>query len=66
MKKKELRKQIDLDKGLEGKDTTVTRWDKKGTVELWTINDGGHIPSISDDFTKNVIEWLYAHPKSEK
>lgn len=64
LQKKELRKKIDLDKRLEGKDTTVTRYDKKGTVELWTINDGGHIPSISDTFTKQVIEWLYDHPKS--
>lgn len=61
--KKEARKKLDLDKRPEGKETTITRYDKKGSVELWTIQDGGHIPGITKNFSRSVIEWLMAHPK---
>ncbi|MFP6583895.1 MAG: alpha/beta fold hydrolase [Candidatus Hydrogenedentota bacterium] len=61
--KKRARKKLDLDRRPEGKETTITRYDKKGSVELWTIQDGGHIPGITKDFSRNVIEWLMAHPK---
>ena len=57
---------LDLDRRIEGEDTTVTEYAEDGAVELWTINDGSHIPAISEDFTRLVIEWLFAHPKSEK
>lgn len=59
---------IDLDKGIDGAETTVTKYSSGcgpgGAAELWTIEGGGHIPSLSDSFTKHVIEWLFAHPKS--
>ena len=59
---------IDLDKRIEGAETTVlqysSRGDAGGEVELWSIQGGGHIPSLSDTFNKQVIEWLLAHPKS--
>ncbi len=61
-------KTIDLDKRIEGAETTITQYsslrDAGGEVELWTIEGGGHIPSLSDTFNKHVIEWLFAHPKS--
>jgi polyhydroxybutyrate depolymerase len=57
---------LDLDRRIEGEDTTVTEYAENGAVELWTINDGSHIPAISEDFTRLVIEWLLAHPKSGK
>jgi len=59
---KSVRKKLDLDKRLDGKETTITRFNN-GSVELWTINEGGHIPSLSENFSKQVIEWLMAHPK---
>lgn len=62
-KKKTIRKKMDLDRRPEGKETTITRYDKKGSVELWTIQEGGHIPGITPDFSRSVIEWLMAHPK---
>ena len=63
VKKKEVRKKLDLDKRVDGKETTITRWDKDGSLELWSIVGGSHIPAVSDTFTKSVVEWLLAHPK---
>lgn len=63
---KSLRKKLDLEKRIDGKETTITRYDKNGSVELWTINEGGHVPAISDRFSEHVIEWLMAHPKAPK
>ena len=59
---KSVRKKLDLDKRLDGKETTITRFNNS-SVELWTINEGGHIPALSENFSKRVIEWLMAHPK---
>ncbi|MBT8147366.1 MAG: hypothetical protein KJN90_10970, partial [Gammaproteobacteria bacterium] len=59
--------QLDLERELPGLDTQVVRYDEGcragGSSELWTIDGGSHIPAISDSFSKNVIEWLFAHPK---
>lgn len=60
-----LTKKLDLDKRLEGNETTVTQY-LDGSVELWTINGGGHIPAFTDNFSRLVIEWLMAHPKRAK
>lgn len=61
-------KTIDLDRRIEGAETTITQYSSQcnpgGAVELWTIEGGGHIPSLSDTFNKQVIEWLLAHPKT--
>jgi len=62
---------LDLDLNVGGLDTTVTKfmeYPPGGTVELWTINNGAHSPSITDgqnisEFPARVIEWLLAHPK---
>ena len=58
-------KKLDLDSVLAGNETTITRFGD-GAVELWTINEGGHVPKITATFTKNIIEWLLAHPKARK
>lgn len=59
--------QLDLERELPGLDTRVTRFDQGcspgGSSELWTIDGGPHIPAISDSFSTNVVEWLFAHPK---
>ncbi len=58
---------LDLDSGLAGMDTTVTRYTSGcragGSAELWTIADGQHFPTLSDQFTPLVVEWLMGHPK---
>jgi len=66
MKKKNLRKKIDLDKRIDGKETTITRYDNTGSIELWTIEGGGHVPAVTEDFSRLIIEWLLEHPKAEK
>jgi polyhydroxybutyrate depolymerase len=49
-----------------GLDTVVTRYTNHppgGAVELWTINGGAHVPTLSSEFSPRVIDWLLAHPK---
>ena len=53
---------LDMDTGIEGTETTVTRF-ADGNVEVWTIEEGGHVPAFSDDFNRRVVEWMLAHPK---
>lgn len=57
---------LDLDRGLSGLDTVVTRYRTSppgGAVELWTIQNGSHNPNLSSDFSPLVVDWLLAHPK---
>ena len=58
---------LDLDGGLDGAESVVTRYTEGcrpgGSAELWTINDGGHVPTLSAHFTRLVVEWLLGHPK---
>ncbi len=57
---------LDLTTDRPGLDTAVTRYANcppGGAVELWTINGGGHIPTLSAEFSPLVIDWLFAHPK---
>ena len=58
-------KKLDLDKKLDGNETTITQYGNGG-IELWTINDGGHVPTFNESFNKLVIAWLLAHPKVVK
>jgi len=57
---------MDLTLDVPGLDTAVTRYTQHppgGAVELWTINGGGHTPTLSSQFSPRVIDWLLAHPK---
>ena len=60
---------IDLDAGIPGPETTVAKYNRDcalgGSAELWTIHGGAHVPNISADFSRLVVEWLLAHPKPE-
>ncbi len=62
-----LPEQLDLDAGIPGEDTTVTRYDTGcdagGSAELWTIDGGVHSPVLSPDFSRLMVEFLLAHPK---
>ena len=53
---------IDLDTDIDGAETVATRY-ADGNVEVWTIDNGGHVPAFADDFNRRVIEWMLAHPK---
>lgn len=58
---------VDVDSKTAGNETTVTRYGTGckpgGHVELWTIEGGVHIPSLSKTFATSVVDFLYAHPK---
>jgi polyhydroxybutyrate depolymerase len=57
---------LDLDLDVPGLDTVVTRYTNSppgGAVELWTINGGGHVPTLSSQFSPRIIDWVLAHPK---
>ena len=59
-----LNEKLDIEKSVAGDETTITEFDKGGNIELWTIHDGGHVPTLSDGFTRHVIGWLFDHPKT--
>jgi len=56
---------LDLDAKLEGAETSITRY-ANGSVELWTIEGGGHVPAFTKDWGKLIVEWMLAHPKEGK
>ena len=53
---------IDLDGGLEGAETLVSKYEngcaEGGSSELWAIQEGGHVPVLSDDFHDLVMGFL--------
>jgi len=59
---------LDLDAGIPGDETNVYRYDTDcdpdGSAELWEIAGGSHSPILSENFSRLVVEFLLAHPKS--
>ncbi len=57
----------DLESEITGAETTATRYVSActagGSSELWSIAGGSHVPSLSSTFNREVIGWLFAHPK---
>lgn len=60
-----VRTKLDLDSELEGLETTVTEFGRKGRFELWTIEEGGHVPAFNDNVTRLIVEWFMDHPKEK-
>jgi len=58
----------DLESVIDGHESSVLLFDQGcktgGSAELWTIEGGSHVPPLSDTFSQQVVEWLYAHPKT--
>jgi polyhydroxybutyrate depolymerase len=56
-----------LESNLDGNETRVDTMgacpDATG-LELWTIEGGGHLPVVTEDFGDQVWAWMQAHPKS--
>jgi polyhydroxybutyrate depolymerase len=54
---------VDLVPGIDGAETDKVAYstgcDPGLEVELWTINDGGHIPFFTIDFADQVTDWLF-------
>ena len=59
---------LDLDASIPGAETLITRYESEceegGSAELWTIPGGGHNPSLSADFSREIVDYLLAHPKA--
>lgn len=55
----------DLELEIEGAETTVDRFEgcDGASVELWTIQGGGHIPSLVESFGAQVVTWLLLQSK---
>jgi len=62
------REMRDLDASLPGHESGALVWTAgcpaDGRVALWTISSGGHSPPLSETFAAQIVEWLYAHPKT--
>lgn len=58
----------DLEANIAGHESSVLLFKQGckagGSSELWTIDGGSHVPSLSGTFSQQVVEWLYAHPKA--
>ncbi|MGH8973331.1 MAG: alpha/beta hydrolase family esterase [Acidimicrobiia bacterium] len=59
-------RRIDLDGMVSGQETTVARYAGCSgvDVELWTIEDGGHIPAFNGNWAPALWEFMAAHPKA--
>lgn len=59
---------LDLDASIAGAETSIARYESEcregGSAELWTIPGGGHNPALSPDFSREIVDYLLAHPKS--
>lgn len=56
---------LDLDSLLEGDETRIERHDgcMGGAAELWSIQGGRHLPTLTPRWAVASIDWLMAHPK---
>ena len=58
---------LDLVTTIAGSETSITSWNncRNGTeVELWTVDQGGHVPALSTTFASKIYDFLASHPKS--
>ena len=56
---------IDIDQALPGAETAPTRY-REGctggaTIELWTIEGGGHVPFFGEDIGERISAWLHGN-----
>ena len=60
---------IDLVTNVEGKDTTVIRFESKessdsaAVAELWTIHGASHGPRFNHSYSPHSVDWLLSHRK---
>jgi polyhydroxybutyrate depolymerase len=58
---------LDLESTIVGNESTVSRYDagcrSGGSAELWTIPAGSHVPSLSTNFSREIVLHFLAHPK---
>ena len=52
-------KKLDLIASMSGDETTTSLFNcSKGSLELWTINQGIHVPALDRGFADQVLQWL--------
>ena len=57
---------IDLEGNLAGDETSIKAWincQSSSEVELWTMENGTHIPTLTSTFATKIWEFFAAHPK---
>lgn len=58
---------LDIETDLAGAETSAVRYETgcaEGIdAELWTIQGGGHIPSLNAEWAPRLIEWLFRHSR---
>ena len=58
--------QLDLVTGSNGDETDVLEWqncEDDASVVLWKLNDAGHVPGLTGNFTTGVLDFLMAHER---
>ncbi|MEY4895647.1 MAG: hypothetical protein RI890_446, partial [Actinomycetota bacterium] len=56
---------LDLVTTIAGSETSITSWNncRNGTeVELWTLDQGAHVPALSNTFASKIYDFLASHP----
>lgn len=56
---------LDLETSVMGDETVVSRHEScmGGAAELWAIEGGGHLPTLSATWAASIYDWLSAHPR---
>ena len=58
---------LDLVTTIAGSETSITSWNncRNGTeVELWTVDQGAHVPALNTTFASKIYDFFASHPKS--
>jgi polyhydroxybutyrate depolymerase len=61
-----LPQKLDLDSKQKGSETTQRQYTEckdNADVEFWTIAGAPHVPTLSKNFTVDIVDFLLAHPK---
>jgi polyhydroxybutyrate depolymerase len=57
---------LDLESNIAGDETSIKAWtncQNSSEVELWTVENATHIPTLSSTFATKIWEFFAAHPK---
>jgi hypothetical protein len=54
---------LDVIAAMSGEETSSFTFDcSKGSLELWKINGGVHVPKLDSGFAEKVVSWLILKP----
>ena len=56
---------LDLTGDVDGAETVPRRYTAGCApgidVELWTMRGGAHVPDFNAEYTRQILDWLFAH-----